>query len=86
MLPMVISACVHVTCASGTREITDSISNHYSVADTMDGHPNKRQKQYGPIYQKDWERLFSGVIDPSKQGDLRHVTFCASGAYDCMNI
>ena len=56
----------------------------------MDGHPIKRQKPYGSTYQKDLERLFSGIIEQSRQGDqyawcvpcAHDIKICASGEYD----
>ena len=52
--------------------------------------PAKRRKQYAGVYQRDWGRVFNGVIVPSKLGEnhawcvpcSRDVKVAASGIYD----
>ena len=90
-------ACALITCANGCA---GSGGNYWFgilfkslfgiAAYTMDGPLAKRRKQYASTCQKDWERLFSGVIAPTKQGDqyawcvpcARDIKICASGVYD----
>ena len=88
-IPIAISTCMSRAPAAA-QEMTGSISNHFPAAETMDGHPIKRQKPYGSTYQKDLERLFSGIIGPLKKGNqyawcvpcARDIKIYASGVND----
>ena len=88
-IPIAISTCMSRSPAAA-QEMTGSFSNHFPAAETMDGHLIKRQKPYGSTYQKDLERLFSGIIGPLKKGDryawcvpcARDITIYASGVND----
>ena len=84
------SACALVTCANGCAGSEGNYCFKSLFGSAMDSPLAKRRKQYASTYQTDWERLFSGVIAPSKQGDqyawcvpcTRDIKICASGVYD----